>query len=146
MAISNVKDALVTDLGTLTVSNGYSTTIKKIYKVPKLPKDMEITNCPALSLFISDAPQDEYSEKEKSFSLDYTLIIYVATKADIQENGEAEEQLCKIYEDVVTLFNDQTTTTYNLDEVQAIDVLGFFPEIMDNRAWAFVPIKITYNK
>lgn len=146
MAISNVKSALMTDLATLTIAKGYSTTIKTFYKVPKMPKDVDVTKCPALSLFISDAPQDDYTESEMSFSLNYTLIIYVSSNDDTDESGDSEDALCKIYEDVVTLFNKQTTTTYKLDEVQTIEILGFFPEVAPLRAWAYVPIKITYNK
>lgn len=145
MAIANVKSALMTDLATLKKPT-YSTTIKTLYKVPKLPKDVDTTKCPALACFISDAPQDEFDESKNGFSLNYTLIIYVSGNSDTDESGDSEDSLCKIYEDIVDLFNKQTTTTFMLDEVESIDVLGFFPEVSQMRAWAYVPIKINYNK
>lgn len=134
------------DLAALTTSNGYSTNIKTLYKVPKMPKDVGVTKCPAIACFLSDAPQDEFSENLKSFKLNYTLMIYVETPNDVNENGDAEIAIAKIYEDIVDLFNKQTTNTYKLDEVQGVEILGFFPIVQETKAHAYIPLQITYNK
>jgi len=146
LAIDNVKNGIMTDLATLTTGNGYSTTIKTFYKVPKFPKDVDVTKVPAIACFLSDAPQDTFSENLSTFKLDYTLMVYTGISQDLDESGDAEVDLAKIYEDIVDLFNKQTSTTYKLDEVQAINVLGFFPVVEQTRAFAYIPLQIEYNK
>ena len=130
----------MTDLATLTTANGYSTTIKTLYKVPKFPKDVDVTKVPAIACFLSDAPQDAFSENLNTFKLNYTLMIYTGVSQDLDESGDAEITLAQIYEDIVNLFNKQTTTTFKLDEVRGINVLGFFPIIEQTRAYAYVPL------
>ncbi len=146
MAINNVKNGIMTDLATLTTGNGYSTTIKTFYKIPKFPKDVDVSKLPAIACFLSDAPQDEFSENLRSFKLNYTLMVYAGIDRDNDESGDAEIAIAKIYEDIVDLFNKQTTTTFKLDEVQEIAVLGFFPLVQETKAHAYIPLQITYNK
>lgn len=146
MAINNVKNAIMADLATLTTGNGYSTTIKTLYKVPKFPKDVDMTKCPAIACFLSDAPQDEFSENLKSFKLNYTLMVFTEAARDTDESGDAEIAIVKIYEDIVDLFNKPITNTFKLDEVRGVDVLGFFPLVQETKAHAYIPLQITYNK
>lgn len=145
MSISNVKSALYTDLSTLTTTNGYSTTIKKIYKVKKMPNEINASELPALCLFLANAPQKPFDEASKTSDLIYFIMIYTSSNSDTDDSGDVEQALYQIYEDIIILFNKQTTTTYKLDEVRGIEVLDFFPEVKDINGWAVVPLRIEYK-
>lgn len=144
MAISNVKSALATDLATITVANGYNTTIDTVFKVPKFLKDVDPTKLPAFSVFLTNAPAKEFDEANIGCDLIFTIIAYTFVEQDIDETGDLEIALFKMYEDVIKLFNSMCSTQ-KLDEVQGIEVIDFFPELSGNRGWAFIPIKIIYN-
>lgn len=147
MAISNVKSALYTDLQTLTTANGYSTTIKTFSKMLKLPNEVDITKCPMLCYELVECPQKEFDESSNSFDLRYWIVIHVAASgADLDETGDVSDALTNIYEDIVTLFNKQTTTTYKLDEVENTIVENLYPAVMsDTRGWAIIPLLIKYK-
>lgn len=145
MAISNVKTAIGQDLATLTTANGYSTTITKFYKIPKMPNQVPPTECPCISWFLTNAPSRPFDEASNAFDLIYTIMIYVDKVVDTDESGDVEDALFAIYEDIVKLFNKQTTNTLNLDEVMEIQVLDIFPDTKETRGWAFIPLRITYK-
>lgn len=145
MSISNVKSALYTDLSTLTTTNGYSTTIKKIYKVKKMPNEINASELPALCVFLANAPSRPFDEAGNTFDLIYFIMIHTSNNVDTDESGDVEQALYSIFEDIKTLFNLKTTTTYRLDEVLGIEVLDFFPETNELNGWAIVPLKIEYK-
>ncbi len=147
MAISNVKSALYTDLQTLTTANGYSTTIKTFSKMLKLPNEVDVTKCPLLCFELVECPQKPFDEANNSFDLRYWIVIHVALSgADLDETGDVIDALTNIYEDLVALFNKQTTTTYKLDEVENTIIENLFPVVMnETRGWAIIPLLIKYK-
>ena len=145
MAISNVKTAIGQDLATLTVANGYSTTITKFYKIPKMPNQVQPSECPCISWYLTEAPNREFTATMQSFDLIYTIIVHVDKPIDTDDSGDIEDALFAIYEDIVKLFNLQTTNTYKLDEVDTISVENFFLDTKETKGWAFIPLRITYK-
>ena len=97
MAISNVKSALATDLATITVANGYNTTIDTVFKVPKFLKDVDPTKMPAFSVFLTNAPAKEFDEANIGCDLIFTIIAYTSVEQDIDETGDLEIALFKMY-------------------------------------------------
>lgn len=149
MAISNVKNALYTDLQTLTTGNGYSTTIKTFSKVIKLPNDpgVDVTKCPLLCYELVECPNKPFTESLMGFDLRYWIVVHVAlSSADLDETGDVIDALTNIYEDLVALFNLQTTTTYKLDEVENTIIENLYPVVMsETRGWAIIPLLIKYK-
>ena len=145
MAISNILTQLPITLATITTGNGYQTTVKTVFKVEKLPKDVEVSKCPALAYTWINAPRAEFDESVDTFSLFFAIIGYVEVATDLAEEGTVQLALAKLYEDVVKLFNDGTTAFSKLDEVEDVQVIDGFPESSGNKGWIYIPIKIDYK-
>lgn len=145
MAVSNVLTQLPVALATITTANGYQTTIKTVFNVEKFPKDVDITKCPALAYRWINAPMSEFDEKNQTFALIFTIIGYVSVAEDTAEAGTTQLALAKLYEDVVLLFNSETTALAKLDEVENITVIDGFPDDSGTKGWIYIPIKIDYK-
>ena len=144
MAVSNVLTQLPAALATITVANGYQTTVKTVFKVEKLPKDVDPSKCPALAYTWINAPRSEFDEKSDTFSMFFAIIGYVSVAEDTAEAGTVQLALAKLYEDVVNLFNSETTLSA-LDEVDNVTVIDGFPESSGTKGWIYIPIKIDYK-
>lgn len=145
MAISNVKSSLLLDLATITTTNGYNTTVKTVYGIPRFPNQVDATACPAVCCYLAGATGKQFDEATRGFDLGFAVTIHVTVNDDIDLSGDMESALFKLYEDIVNLFNLQTTNTYKLDEVESIEVSEFFLETSGNKGWASMIIKIGYK-
>lgn len=145
MAISNILSGLPTNLALITTTNGYQTTVKTVFNVEKLPKDVDVTKCPALSFTWINAPRREFDESVDTFSIFVAIIGFVTVAEDLAEAGTVQLALAKLYEDVVKLFNDGTTAFSKLDEIEDVIVIDGFPESSGNKGWIYIPIKIDYK-
>lgn len=145
MAISNILTQLPITLATITTGNGYQTTVKTVFKVEKLPKDVDVSKCPALAYTWINAPRAEFDESTDTFSLFFAIIGYVEVATDLAEAGTIQLALAKLYEDIVLLFNSQTTSLAKLDEIQDVIVIDGFPESSGTKGWIYIPIKIDYK-
>lgn len=144
MAVSNVLTQLPLTLATVTVANGYQTTIKTVFKVEKFPNEVDPTECPALSYSWINAPRADFDEKSDTFSMFFAIIGVVSVATDTAEDGTVQLALAKLYEDVVNLFNSNTTLSA-LDEVEDVTVIDGFPESSGTKGWIYIPIKIDYK-
>ena len=144
--VSNILSSFPTDLARITTGNGYQTQIKKVFKVEKLPKDVNQNDCPALAYTWINAPQRPFDEETNTFSMFFTIIGYVAI-ADPNSEGLNQLALAKLYEDVVKLYgeNKETTTLTTLDEAGDVTVIDGYPIITENKGWIYIPIKIDYK-
>jgi hypothetical protein len=145
LAISNVLTQLPITLRTLTTANGYQTTVKTVFDVEKFPKDVDPTKCPALSYSWINAPRAEFDEANDTYSLFFAIMGVVTVATDVSETGALQLALAKLYEDVVNLFNSQTTSLAKLDEVEDITVIDGYPDSSGNKGWIYIPIKINYK-
>ncbi len=144
MAVSNVLTQLPVDLATITTTNGYQTTIKTVFKVEKFPDKVDVTKCPALSYTWINAPRADFDERSDTFSMFFAIIGVVSVAEDTAETGTVQLALAKLYEDVIKLFNSETTLS-KLDEVKDIQVIDGFPDSSGTKGWIYIPIKIDYN-
>jgi hypothetical protein len=149
LGFANVKTNLALDLADIKSGTGYNyqTTIKKIYKVPKFPKDIDPSNCPALSMFVINMPRREFDEKEDRFNLMYVIMGCVSTSVDTDETGDVEDALLKLFEDIVDRFNkySDTSKVCKLDEISNMQIIDGFIETQGNKGWIYIPIKFEFN-
>lgn len=136
-----VKTALLADLATVTTANGYNTTIKTVKEKVTWLKDAESSDCPLISVFLTNAPSEEFDEANNTIALIYTAMPIVK----LNDGEDVEDALLGIYLDLVTLFNNQTCQTNLLDVVDSVEVIDFFPDVTGNDGYALIPIKITYK-
>jgi len=146
LAESAVKTEIYKDLQTLTTTNGYSTTIKTLKKRIKLPNDVEVTDCPLIGFELVEAPTRQFDEATTTYDLMYWFVVHVSTNQDLDDSGDVLDALLLIYQDLISLFDKQTSNTFKLDNVETIDIQNFYPVVEDTRGWAIIPMKITHKR
>jgi len=145
LALSDVQSALYQDLQTVLVAGGYNYAYKTIYRVEKTIDKIDKISCPAISMFLIAITPKEFDEASFGFDALYGISIFASIDEDVDKTGDLEIYLGKMYEDLVKLFNSQTSNLFKRDEVQFIELGEMFPFTKGNLGWGFTTLKIIYK-
>ena len=139
---ATVKNALATDLATIKTTNGFANTIANVYKVPKSTNLLNSSDLPALSLFTTVLASKMFDEFRVSYEPTFSLMIIADINDDITDAGNAEVKIVSIYDDIVTLLNDDTITLYAQDNVESYELADLFIEVEGEKIFGYTSIKI----
>lgn len=144
MAVKDVRNAIAVDLAAITTANGFTTNTVTVYKVPKTLDQVTDEKMPAFSVFLVNSREITDAEKNGWLMLNYAIVGFVETAADIAEEGAIEDILTDQYEDVCNKFLG-TPTFEAVSGVESWENVDFFPGVIGNRGVSFIPMVIKYK-
>lgn len=143
MNIRSIKSALLTDLATITVANGYNATIKKVFKTFVPLSELKDYDSPSLGLYLGGIRTATDGEGNEFNILTYGLGVYVSISEDVDKNAVGELTVTDIYEDVLSLFSSAGADIYGVDGVQDVSVISLETDVfIQKKGLALITIQI----
>lgn len=115
-----INTALRTDFESITETNGYTNTIKEVFKQLKEFGDINDANSPSIYFQLMPS-KARRNENFYEWIIPVFILIYFTVRHDISKEGLYEVQAETLIDDVLSLF-DTYTQTHRIDGIESVSI------------------------